>query len=173
MYHSKVKTFLKGFLKGGLTPAHKNEQIYSPINGEIRKLSEVDDPTFAEEVMGKGIAIQPMNGRVVAPVDGSVEVVFDTKHAIAIKSDKGAEILIHIGIDTVNLNGRYFTSHIKQGERVKMGDLMMEFDMEEIEKEGFKTIVPIIITNTNNYSDIKGIGQKEVKEKDLLLEVIV
>ncbi|GIM29716.1 PTS beta-glucoside transporter subunit EIIBCA [Clostridium polyendosporum] len=150
-----------------------NEEIYSPLAGKVRKLSEVNDPTFAEEIMGKGIAIEPDNGRLVSPVNGVVASIFNTKHALAVMSDSGSELLIHIGIDTVKLGGKYFTSHVKQGDRVSVGDLLVEFDIEAIKKEGFDTITPVIITNTDSYSKIKESDKKEIKRKDSLLKLIV
>lgn len=151
----------------------KSEVIYSPLNGEVVKLSEVNDPTFSQEIMGKGIAIQPLNGRVVSPVNGVVAALFGTKHAIALQSDDGAEILIHIGIDTVELEGKHFTAQVEQGARVSAGELLVEFDAEAIKSEGYDVVTSIIVTNTDNYSDIKGTDKKEIVEKESLIEVIV
>lgn len=148
-----------------------NEKIYSPIKGNIKKLSEVNDATFAEEMMGKGIAIEPSIGRVVSPINGVVGSIFSTKHAIGLISDTGAEILIHIGLDTVKLEGKYFTSHVKEGDKIKVGDLIMEFDIDGISGEGFELITPIVITNTDSYSDINAINEKEVEEKEILLQL--
>lgn len=151
----------------------KSEKINSPLNGEVKKLSEVNDPTFAAEIMGKGIAIEPSSGRVVAPVNGVIAAIFNTNHAIAINSDDGAEILIHIGIDTVNLGGKYFNPHIKQGDRVSIGDLLVEFDVNGIKSEGYDVVTSVIIANTDVYGDIKGTDEKEVSEKDYLMTVTV
>lgn len=149
----------------------RNEKIFSPITGKIKKLSEVNDVTFAEEIMGKGIAIEPSIGRVISPINGVIASIFNTKHAICLISDEGAEILIHIGIDTVKLGGKYFTAHVKDGERVKIGDLIMEFDIDGINSEGLETITPIVITNTDKYSKINETKEKEIQEKDPLLEL--
>ena len=110
-------------------------------------------------------------GRAVSPVNGTVSTVFDTKHAIGLTSDDGAEVLIHIGLDTVKLNGEYFKTHVKAGEKVKAGDLLVEFDIDAIKKAGYPTITPIIITNTDNYEDVDTIKKGDVKEKDKLVSV--
>ena len=128
--------------------------VNSPIVGEAKKLSEVNDAVFGQECMGKGIAIMPSEGKVYAPFDGVVEAFFKTKHAIGLKSIDGLEVLIHIGIDTVNLEGKYFTDKVKQGDEVKAGQLLLEFDMDSIKKEGYDIITPVIVTNTENYSDV-------------------
>jgi len=161
-------------IKGNVADSKKQESeiIYSPLNGGAKALSEVNDPTFAQELMGKGIAIEPSEGKVVSPVKGEVAAIFATKHAIALKSENGAEILIHIGIDTVALEGKHFVSHINQGDNVNIGDLLVEFDIEAIKNEGYDVITSIIITNTDDYSDIKKTDSKRVLEKDMLIEVI-
>lgn len=150
----------------------ESEIVYSPLSGEVKQLSEVNDITFAQELMGKGIAIEPSQGKVFSPIKGEIAALFETKHAIGLKSDSGAEILIHIGIDTVNLEGKYFVSHINQGDNVNIGDLLVEFDMEAIKSEGYEVITSIIITNTDNYSEIKKTDSKKVLEKDMLIEVM-
>ncbi|MED1189081.1 beta-glucoside-specific PTS transporter subunit IIABC [Bacillus paralicheniformis] len=147
------------------------EDIFSPITGKIVKLTEVNDPTFSQEIMGKGIAIEPQVGRVVSPVNGVVTTLFKTKHAIGLVRDDGVEVLIHVGLDTVNLNGKYFSSHIQQGDRVKVGDLLVEFDIGKIKKVGYPTITPIIITNTSKYLNIEGVEEETVKEGDSLLKI--
>lgn len=134
--------------------------IASPLNGEIVPLTEVKDETFASEMMGKGIAINPKEGKVVSPINGIVQMIFKTKHAIGLKSQDGAEILIHIGMDTVQLDGKYFTAHVKDGDKVKVGDTLVEFDMDAIKKEGYELVTPVIITNTIDYLEIV---PKEIK----------
>ncbi|WP_133016077.1 beta-glucoside-specific PTS transporter subunit IIABC [Clostridium cuniculi] len=128
--------------------------IASPLKGEIVPLIDVKDETFASEMMGKGIAINPTEGKVVSPINGTVQMIFKTKHAIGLKSEDGAEILIHIGMDTVQLDGKHFTAHVKDGDKVKVGDTLVEFDMDAIKKEGYELVTPVIITNTMDYLEI-------------------
>ena len=134
--------------------------IASPLKGEVVPLTEVKDETFASEMMGKGIAINPTEGKVVSPINGTVQMIFKTKHAIGLKSEDGAEILIHIGMDTVQLDGKHFTAHVKDGDKVKVGDTLVEFDMDAIKKEGYELVTPVIITNTMDYLEIV---PKEIK----------
>ncbi|CCF12183.1 PTS system, beta-glucoside-specific IIABC component family protein [Brevibacillus laterosporus GI-9] len=151
----------------------QNEQICSPIAGVVHPLQAVSDPTFSREIMGKGLAIEPAEGRVVSPVNGTVVSIFNTKHAIGLISDAGAEVLIHIGIDTVKLGGKHFTAHVETGQQVKVGELLIEFDLQEIRQAGFETITPVIITNTDQYPKIESSSLAEVKEKELLLTLRV
>lgn len=146
--------------------------VSSPVSGEVIPLAEVSDETFAKEIMGKGIAVMPSEGRVVSPVDGKVQMIFKTKHAIGLLSEEGAEILIHIGIDTVRLDGKYFKSYVKDGDSVKKGDLLVEFDKDAIIAEGYQVITPIIITNTINYLDVLAKDIKEVKAGEALLTIV-
>lgn len=128
--------------------------IYAPLNGEIIPLAQVDDPTFAEGILGKGIAIVPSEGRLYSPVDGTVVSIIDTKHAIAIKTDNGIEILIHIGLDTVKLGGEYFDVKVKDGDRIQVGDLLIEFELDEIKKQ-FPVVTPVLITNADSFAGIE------------------
>lgn len=151
----------------------KNREVLgSPIQGEAVEVSKVDDPTFGQELLGKGVAIIPSLGRVVAPCDGYIEMVFDTKHAISMKSDSGIEILIHVGIETVTLKGEHFTSHVEAGQEVKKGTLLLEFDMEGIKKAGLSLISPVIICNTPNYKKIIAHAGKRVSELDEVLTLV-
>lgn len=149
----------------------KREVLGAPVEGEAVELSKVSDPTFGEEILGKGVAIIPSVGRTVAPVDGTIEMVFDTKHAISMTSDSGIEILIHIGLDTVTLKGEPFTAHVAAGDKVKAGDLLLEFDIEAIKEAGLDTIVPMVICNTPDYSEIQASAGKTVKVLDEVLTV--
>lgn len=148
------------------------EVLYAPIEGEAVELSRVSDPTFGQEILGKGVAILPSVGKVYAPIDGTVEMVFDTKHAITMKTDSGMEILIHIGLDTVTLNGAPFVAHVAAGDKVKAGDLMLDFDIEAIQSAGLEIISPIIICNTADYSEIQPVTGKAVTTKDTVMTVI-
>jgi PTS system beta-glucosides-specific IIC component len=146
------------------------QKIYSPIKGKVVSLKEVSDQAFSSEALGKGVAIMPDEGKVFSPVDGEIVTIFNTKHAIAIKSDEGAEILIHIGMDTVKLEGKYFDAKVAQGDRVKKGQLLVEFNKEEIEKEGYSMLTPIVITNANEFTDVVYQVSKEIhKEEELIL----
>lgn len=128
--------------------------IASPLSGKLIPLHEVNDDVFSGELLGKGVAIIPNQGTVVAPVSGTVVTILESKHAIGIEADNGVEILIHIGIDTVNLNGKHFTSYIKAGDRIHVGDKLVDFEMEEIKKLGFDVVTPVLIVNTDKYSQV-------------------
>ncbi|MFF2446553.1 beta-glucoside-specific PTS transporter subunit IIABC [Neobacillus sp. NPDC058068] len=146
-----------------------NEEILSPIEGTVVALKEVNDQVFSSEAMGKGFAILPSVGRVVAPVDGTVSSFFKTRHAIGITSEEGAEILIHVGLDTVKLDGEYFTAHVQQDDHVEAGDLLLEFDMAKIKEAGFEVITPVIITNSSDYQMVNIIKSGVVTEKESIL----
>lgn len=146
--------------------------VLAPIEGKSVSLKQVNDITFSEEIMGKGAAIIPTVGRAVAPVDGTVSALFETKHAIGLTSDNGAEILIHIGLDTVKLGGKHFTAHVKRGDKVKAGDLLVEFDIKGIKEEGYEIITPVLVTNTDDYNDILSLIDRDVKEKEELIKAV-
>ena len=145
--------------------------IVAPIEGNAVSLDKVGDGVFSEGMLGKGVAIEPTVGRAVSPVNGTVSTVFDTKHAVGLTADDGAEVLIHIGLDTVKLNGEHFNAHVKAGDKVKQGDLLVEFDIEKIKEAGYPTITPVIITNTDSYEDIESLANGAVKEKDKLVSI--
>ncbi|MEK4668427.1 beta-glucoside-specific PTS transporter subunit IIABC [Niallia sp. FSL R7-0271] len=148
-----------------------SEQILSPIVGKAVSLSEVNDPTFSQEIMGKGIAIIPEKGEVLSPVNGVITTLFKTKHAIGITSDKGAEILIHVGLDTVQLDGEHFTAHMKEGDAVKVGDKITSFDIDALKKAGFDTITPVVITNTMEYKDVTPLKTGHTSANDVVLDL--
>ncbi|WP_431224257.1 PTS beta-glucoside transporter subunit IIABC [Serratia sp. L9] len=153
-------------------PLNRRQLVTSPIAGDVIPLEQVEDATFASGLLGKGVAIVPHQGRVVAPVNGSVVSLFKTRHAIGIESDQGAELLIHVGIDTVKLDGLHFTAHIKEGDRVKQGDLLIEFDLEAIRAAGFDTTTPIIVSNSDDYVDVLSSGHSPVQEVAPLLTLL-
>lgn len=144
--------------------------LVSPVKGKVLPLSESKDEAFAGGGMGNGFVVLPEEGKVFSPVNGKVVSLFDTKHAIGIVGDNGEEILIHIGIDTVELKGKYFTAHVKQGDRVEKGQLLIEFDGEAIQKAGYNDQVMVIITNTNSYKDVKMISTANNKDSVLQLD---
>lgn len=146
-------------------------KVLTPIKGYIKELSSVEDPVFSQGLMGKGIAIEPTEGKVYAPFDGKVSALFNTKHAIGVISDNGVEILIHIGIDTVNLEGKHFTTLVKQGDIIKANDLLIEFDMEAIKKEGYEIITPVIVTNHDLYKELNITNKKTIDKNGLLIGI--
>ena len=144
--------------------------IASPLTGQIIDLKEVNDATFASGLMGKGTAIIPTIGEAVAPEDGEVVSLFRTKHAIGFQTKSGAEILIHIGVDTVKLDGQHFEAHVESGQKVKKGDRLVSFDIEAIKQAGFEVTTPIIITNSDDYIDVQCIfNQDNIQHGDALL----
>lgn len=148
------------------------ESIYMPIKGEVIELSEVEDEVFSGGILGEGFAIRPLEGKLFAPADGKVAAVFNTRHAIAIISDGGAEILIHVGLDTVKLGGKCFEVKVEPGMRVKTGDLLSEFDIEDIKENGYYTTTPVVISNSMDYTSITidKVGIQDVQEKILILK---
>lgn len=144
--------------------------VYSPLEGESVPLSSVNDQTFASGILGNGVAVKPSAGRVVAPFSGEVSTLFDTKHAIGLTSDDGVELLIHVGLNTVELGGRYYDAKVKMGDRVERGQTLIEFDKDEIEKAGYETVTPVIISNIDSY---KGMDETlgGVKFGDVLIKL--
>ncbi len=155
-------------------PLVEKIQILSPADGTVKDITEVPDQTFADKVLGDGAAVIPENGRIYAPADGTVVNIMDTKHGIMFQTDQGVELLIHIGLETVNLKGKYFTSHVSSGSSVKAGDLLVEFDLDAIKKEGYNPITPVVVTNGDDYirsvSMVKS-GEK-VQHGDCLLTIV-
>lgn len=151
---------------------NKKVSIAAPISGITVPLTEVNDEAFASEAMGKGIAIIPQEGKVYSPVTGNIVMVFGTKHAIGLVSEEGVEVLIHVGIDTVKLNGEHFKAYVESGQAVKKGDLLLEFDIDAITAAGYETITPIIITNTAQYLDIVETEESIIQVNKDLLTVI-
>ncbi|WP_085506372.1 PTS sugar transporter subunit IIA [Thalassobacillus devorans] len=125
-------------------------KIYAPLEGKVVDLNEVPDPVFAERMMGEGVAIEPVNGEVVSPVDGEIVQLFHTNHAVGIKTKSGVEVLVHIGLETVSMEGEGFEGHVKAGDKVKTGDKLITFDMNLVQEKAKSTITPIIITNYND-----------------------
>lgn len=132
-------------------PLVEKIQIFAPIKGIIKDITEVPDDTFAQKILGDGVAIIPEEGKVYAPADGTVENIMDSKHGIIFRTNQGVELLIHIGLETVNLKGKYFTAHVENGAKVKAGELLVEFDLNSIKNDGYNTITPVVVTNTDDY----------------------
>lgn len=150
----------------------KDQVIGSPFNGTVKKLADIDDTAFASGALGQGVAIEPAEGKVVAPVSGTISVLFPTNHAIGITSDDGAEILIHVGMDTVQLDGKHFTAHTEQGSYVEKGQLLIEFDGQAIKEAGYPLTTPVVVTNQDQF-EISTINEQEVKAQDILIELKV
>ncbi len=151
--------------------AGTSEEITAPVSGEIIPLEKVPDQTFASGVLGKGVAIEPSEGKIYAPADGTVTTFFPTKHAIGITTDKGAEILIHVGLNTVELDGKFFETHTQENARVKKGELLLSFDMSEIKKAGYKLVTPVLITNADEYSGVESVSQGLIEQGQPLITV--
>ncbi len=147
-------------------------KIYSPLQGEVIALNKVNDQVFSQEIMGKGIAIIPTENKVVSPVNGKVSVMFPTGHAIGIISEEGVELLIHIGLDTVNLNGQHFNPRVQVGAEVKVGDVLVEFDHEAIKEAGFDIVTPVIITNSKDYFDVVGIEDQYTNPGEEIMAIL-
>ena len=148
------------------------EVIGSPIEGETVVSAEISDPTFGEELLGKGMAIKPAVGKVYAPANGTIGMVFDTKHAISMTTEGGAELLIHVGLDTVTLNGAPFTVYVEADQTVKKGDLMADFDMDAIKAAGLETITPVIVCNSDDFKEVERFTGKMVKVGDDIMKLV-
>lgn len=148
-----------------------SEGIASPVNGKAVPLSEVPDPTFAEEMLGKGAAVDPSEGRFYAPVSGTISTVFPTKHAIGITGDKGEEILIHVGLDTVQLDGKYFETAVSEGQHVEAGTLLLTCELEKVREAGYKIITPVIVTNPEDYPAVSLARSEEIKAGERLISL--
>ena len=180
-------TYILGFNEASVSPENdekkteenenfqksiNKETIFSPLKGKVKKLSETKDTVFASGALGKGIVIVPEVGVLTAPADGAVTSIFATKHAIGITSENGAEILIHIGIDTVQLEGKYFETMVQENDKVKKGDMLIKFDIEKIKNEGFSLDTPIVISNSDEYMDVLAVDKDEINNMEQLLTLI-
>ncbi|MBO5293508.1 MAG: PTS glucose transporter subunit IIA [Lachnospiraceae bacterium] len=161
-----------GFLDKLFGNGAKVMEIGAPVEGECVPISAVNDPTFGEEILGKGIAIRPANGLIKAPADGTVTTVFPTGHAVAVTTTEGVEILIHVGLETVELNGDGFTKHVEEGQEVKKGDLLIEADLVKI-GEKYDIITPMVICNTGDYKEVEGETGKTVAAGDTVIRIQV
>ena len=145
--------------------------LYAHLNGTIIPLKNVDDEAFSTGILGDGAAIEPSDGNLYAPCDGKIDSIFDTKHAVNIISDGGAEILLHIGVNTVRLGGKFFKSYVSDGQTIKQGDLLISFDLEKIKDAGYDTTTPIIVCNSDDYSAINVVAQNKVKVGDKIIDI--
>ena len=151
------------------TEVTEKDAVYSPIEGNLIPMEEVPDETFTSKALGDGVAVIPKSGKVYAPFDGQVEMVYDTKHAIGLVSEDGMELLIHVGINTVELGGKYFTAKAENGQKMKKGDLLLEFDMDGIQKAGYPIVTPVIVTNSDDYEDLKFRTSGDVKPGEKII----
>ena len=153
--------------KETINPNH----VYAPMAGKAVAITEVPDPTFAEGMLGNGVAIEPTEGKVYAPCDATVDMMFDTGHAVSLVSDNGIEILIHVGLETVSLEGKPFKIHVQNGQKVKKGALLLEADLEAIKAAGLPTITPVLICNTDAYPTFKTHVGTAVTNADVIIEL--
>ncbi|MDK7949265.1 PTS sugar transporter subunit IIA [Staphylococcus lugdunensis] len=165
--------FEKLFGKG--KEVNKNIEIYAPLTGEYVKIEDIPDPVFAQKMMGEGFGINPTEGEVVSPIEGKVDNVFPTKHAIGLKADNGLELLVHIGLDTVQLDGEGFEVLVSSGDTVQVGDPLVKFNLEYISNNAKSVISPVIITNTDqtsaiNINDVNAIVKGETKVVDVTMK---
>ena len=151
--------------KEEINPNH----VYAPMAGEAVAITEVPDPTFSSGMMGNGIAIQPTDGKVCSPVNGTVDTMFETGHAVSLISESGIEILIHVGLETVGLNGKPFQVKVQNGQKVKKGDVLMIADLEAIKAAGLPTITPVLICNTDDYPTFNTFVDKNVTNEDVVI----
>lgn len=143
--------------------------IGSPAKGKAIPINEVSDPTFGGEILGKGAAVLPEEGKIYAPADGEITLLFDTLHAVTITSEQGVEILVHIGLDTVELKGQHFQAHVATGDKVKKGDLLISVDLEAVKAAGYQIVTPVVICNTDAYASVEALTGKEVQPGDDIL----
>lgn len=161
--------FNKLFGKAEKPPVFDGNKLYAPMKGKTIPLTEVPDPTFAEDLLGKGLAIIPTDGRVFSPVDGTVETMIDTGHSVCLKSNTGVEILIHVGLETVRLNGAPFTVRCKNGDTVRKGQLLFEADLAAIQAAGLPIITPVLVCNDRDYTTIETAVGRDVTVDDIII----
>ena len=147
----------------------KTDDFYAPMVGKAVPITEVPDPTFAEGMLGNGIAIEPAEGKVYAPCDATVDMMFTTGHAVSLVADCGAEVLIHIGLETVSLEGKPFTVHAANGDKVKKGQLLIEVDLDAVKAAGLPTITPMVVCNTDEYPTFDTFVGKDVTNEDVVI----
>ncbi len=145
--------------------------IFAPIAGQAVPVSEVPDPTFSSGMLGNGVAIIPTDGKVYAPCNATVDMMFTTGHAVSLVADNGAELLIHVGLETVGLEGKCFTVHVQNGQKVKKGDLMIEVDLEGVKAAGLNTITPVLVCNSDDFGTFNTITGKAVTNADVVIDL--
>jgi PTS system glucose-specific IIA component len=148
------------------------EQILASVDGQFVAIEEVPDPTFAQKMMGDGVAIQPTNGNVVAPIEGEVIQVFPTKHAVGLRGRSGMELLIHIGLETVSMNGEGFQAHVKAGDKVKPGQPLITFDLDLVNEKAVSSIIPMVITNMERVDSFEKASVTDLKAGETTLALV-
>ncbi|MGN1105373.1 MAG: PTS glucose transporter subunit IIA, partial [Huintestinicola sp.] len=149
----------------------KSITLYSHMNGSFVALEDVNDEAFSSKVLGEGAAIEPREGKLYSPCDGRVNMIFDTKHAVSLVSGEGCEILLHIGIDTVKLGGKFFEAHVTDGQEIHRGDLLISFDLEGIRNEGYQLTTPMVVCNADEYNSVKAASSEQVSVGEKLIEI--
>ena len=149
----------------------KEEILFSPVKGKVIPLTEVSDETFASEMLGTTVAIEPVDGKIIAPCDGEVSNIFDTGHAVCLTTKTGGELLIHVGIDTVKLDGKGFTKKVSDGDKVHAGDLLIEADLEVIKAAGYPAATMVILTNPEDFSAVEKAEPGEVREDSPMMKL--
>ena len=147
--------------------------IPSPLDGEVLQISKLSDPVFSEGILGKGIAVIPESGRITAPADALITMMFDTGHAVSLETEDGVELLIHVGIDTVKLKGNHYTICKNTDDKVKAGDVLMTFDADAISAEGYEIVTPVVVCNPDNFKSISFAPEGPVKEGEPLITIKV
>lgn len=146
--------------------------VAAPIKGKVVELSQVSDPTFGECMLGKGVAILPAEGKVYAPADGEISMMFETHHAVSMITTDGIELLIHIGLETVALKGEGFEAHVQSGDQVKKGDLLLSMDLEKIKSAGYDIISPVVVCNTDDYTDVQGLLSEQAEPGEQIIKIV-
>lgn len=172
-FNETVSEFDQSVAQSAGEPLITKEVVISPVKGKAETLNMVNDQAFASGALGKGMAVVPDEGILKAPVSGTVSAVYPTGHAIGLTSDSGAQILMHIGIDTVRLNGKYFSTKVKQGQHVQQGQLLVTFDIEKIKKEGYDLTTSVVVTNSSDYLDVIGTDQTVTGDEDRLMTLVI
>lgn len=166
------KTTINNKEENSISEANTLTEVVTPIKGEVVALTAVEDGMFSEEILGKGFAVKPVEGSVYAPVSGIVTAIFDSKHAIGLTSDSGVELLIHIGIDTVQLNGEGYEYFVDKGQNIEIGDKLIEFDLDKIIEKGYNIITPVVVTNSADFGDIITLTKTLAKPGEQVMKVI-